>query len=1037
MPAASSLFSKTAAFISAIVVALCGAVATVASAQLVSARLHVEVRDARDLAIVGAVVAVTSGGKPVAELIADADGRGTFAALRPGRYEITVRAESFVTSTTRDVMLAPGVQATFVARLTPGGPNEHVDVTANANTLRIGTGTVGRSFDGDAMRAQPAPDRDVLSYMQQAAGVAPPAPGSRLSTQGNSAINSSGAREAANNFWLDGLDNNDLFLNRLIVNPSLDAVASVTLRQNTYDAEFGRSAGAHVDVALKSGGSVLGGAAYEFYRSGPRHLFGGTVGGPLMSGGRSFFFASAEGLSAHEADPRQAHVPTLAERNGDFSASGVPIIDPFTARPFAGNVIPASRISAASRSVIALYPTPNTTDAATNFATSLDATRVGINGTLKLDRRWRDADLASLRYSGSNDERDFPYVARNRNLPGFGMSSLDRGHSLGFAYTQVLSARALHSLRIGVTTSRRDNVPGQQGTDGFAALGIAGPALSSLDRAYPAIQVAGLETLGDDANLPVVRRTRTWHVVDSVTLERGRHQWKAGAELRTYRSDGDNHLFARGRMSFSGAFTGNGLADLLLGYPSFALLAVNNNRQALRTWAINGFVQDEWRPSSRVTISTGLRYEFAAPPTDADNRMRIFDRASNQLVDVGVGAVPSAGVFADRNNVAPRLGVSWDVSGRGDTVIRGGYGVFYDSGTLIETSALYFNPPYYSLQLYFPTASSLLRIEDPFPAARGVSPLTTVNSVDQHFKTAYSHQVSVGVEQTLGGITGAARYVGMFGRNLVRKRNINQPTPGPGALDARRPLAGFGDVLMVESQARSTYHGLQVSLDQPLRGAFEWHAAYTFSQSMDDASAFLASDGNDNTPQDSNNIGAEWGRSDFDVRHRLVVSGTWASSMTRAWWQRGWSASVLLSAQSGRPFTPRLSVDNSNTGNTGGATFASDRPDVLSGTAAPGQATYAYGGQTFVMPARYTFGNAGRNILTGPAYASVDALVSRRASLGGRAGRRLLELRLEVFNALNRHNAALPDSYIDHATFGQSLAAFPSRQFQLGVRLQF
>ncbi len=1009
----------------------------VADAQTATARLRVEVRDVRDLPIAAAEVQLKRTGASSTPAIqtTDPDGLAAFTALAPGAYDVIVTAQSFRPYTVRGVQLSGGLQASLPVRMTVGGPSERVEVTATATTLRIGTGASGRGLDGDVMRSLPSADRDVLTFVQQTAGVSPPAPGSRLSTQGNAAINSSGAREAANNFLLDGVDNNDLFLNRLIVNPSLDAVAGVTVRQNTYDAEFGRSAGAQIDVQLKSGTNVLSGTAYEFFRPAPRHLFGGTLGGPIGRRGRSFYFVSGEGIDANEEDARRAHVPTLAERAGDFSASGVTIIDPFTGAPFPGGVIPANRISAASRAAAALYPAPNLADATVNYSAAPDATRAAASLTLKTDHRLRANDLLSMRYSLSHDRRTYPYVARNRNLPGFGVSDLDRGHSLGIALTQVVTPRVLHTFRAGLTLSRRENTPGQQGVDGFAALGITGPALGAMDLAYPTILVAGFETLGDDANLPVVRRTRTLHLLDSLTMERGRHQIKAGVEFRAYRSDGDNHLFARGRMSFSGAFTGNGFADLLLGYPSFSLLGVNDNRQALRTWAINGFLQDEWRVSSSVTLSGGLRYEFAAPPTDADNRMRIFDATSRALVDVGTAGVSASGIARDLNNVAPRLGMSWDVTGGGTSIVRAGYGVFYDSGTLIENSALYFNPPYYTLQLFFPSPTALLRIENPYPSGRGVSPLTTVNSVDQQFRTAYAHQATAAFEQSLGGVVTTVRYTGAFGRHLVRKRNINQPLPGAGAIDPRRPLQGFGDILMVESQARSTYHGLQVSLDRRLHQGFATHAAYTFSRSMDDASAFLASDGNDNTPQDSRNLAAEWGRSDFDVRHRFVISATWeAPSTVTSWLLRHWQAGALFSAQSGRPFTPRLSVDNSNTGNTGGATFASDRPDVLTGTPAPGQATFTYGGQTFVLPAKYTFGNAGRNILTGPGYASMDARLSRRVAVGAR---RALEVRLEVFNAFNRRNGSLPDSFIDHPTFGQSLAAFAPRQWQIAARFAF
>jgi hypothetical protein len=206
---------------------------------------------------------------------------------------------------------------------------------------------------------------------------------------------------------------------------------------------------------------------------------------------------------------------------------------------------------------------------------------------------------------------------------------------------------------------------------------------------------------------------------------------------------------------------------------------------------------------------------------------------------------------------------------------------------------------------------------------------------------------------------------------------------------------------------------------------------------MDDTSAFLATDGDDNTPQDSRNLAAEWGPSDFDVRQRLVVTAQWAGPRTSGWRiARNWQTSAVFTAQSGRPFTPRVSVDNSNTGNVGGGTFAYDRPNVVIG-APPlpsGVTVVTYGGQSFAVAPRFTFGNAGRNSLVGPSYAALDAMVSRNVALGNR---RLLTLRLEIFNALNRNNYQLPDSFVDRATFGRSLAAFAPRQVQLAARFAF
>jgi outer membrane receptor protein involved in Fe transport len=613
------------------------------------------------------------------------------------------------------------------------------------------------------------------------------------------------------------------------------------------------------------------------------------------------------------------------------------------------------------------------------------------------------------------------------------VSTLDQGQHLAAGYTAAISSRVMSITRVGVHASRRDNRPGQSGFDGFAALGITGPSLPSDDLAYPAIELPGYETLGDDPNLPVVRRTRTVHVASQLAVEGTRHRLKFGGDVRTYRSDGFNHLFSRGQISFTGGATGHPVADLLIGRPSFTLIAANDNRQALRTWNVAGFVQDSWRAAPTLTIDAGVRYEYQSPPIDAENRMRIFDLAARALVPVGRGGIPRSGVRADRNNVAPRIGVSWDLSNNGTLIVRGGYGLFYDAGTLIEHSALYFNPPYFTLNVFAPFDAPL-EIRNPFPIEAGLTPPPAVNTLDPDFRTTYSHQAHAGVERVFGAFTLAGRYVTSRGRNLVRKRNINQPDPGPGPFDPRRPIEGFGDILLVESKASSTYHGLLVSADRQLFRGFAFHGAYTWSTSMDNASAFLASDGDDNTPQNSRDLASEWGPSDFDVRQRLVISGTWqVPAIGRSVLLRDWQVGAILTAQSGRPFTPRVSFDNSNTGNGAGATFGSDRPSVITGTPPPDIPIVRYGGHAFVIPRRFTFGSAQRNMLTGPGYAALDLLISRRVHVS----RRTLEVRLEIFNLLNRRNDRLPDSFVDRATFGQSLATFPAREMQLAARLTF
>lgn len=1021
-----------------------------ASAQTATATLFIEARDTSGAVVADVEVRLASQSTGIERIVTTSvQGTAVVPLLPAGVYTASAARPGFKKDVVTDLRLDAGGKGNLDLVLVPGPYEESVTVSADASRLRSGSSALGESFDGRTLVMMPVDQRDFLQFTYQSPGAATPAPGSRLSSEGNnSGVNVSGAREAANNFLLDGVDNNDLFLNRLVVTPGLDAIQEFTLVSNTYDAEYGRNSGAQVNVVLKSGGSRTRGSLFEYFRheaidargvfdlpSEPkplfrRHQFGGTLGGAIPKL-PSFYFVSLEGLRTRDAETRAANVPTAAERAGDFSASGIVLRDPMTGLPYPGNRIPASDLDPAGLRVAALYPDPNRAVAGQNLVTSPVGTTNGVRFTLKTDHRgWRETPFF-VRYSLTSDDRGLPFPEHDRNIPGFPLSNQDVGQNLAFGMTRALSPRVMNELRVGWNRLRRDNAPLAGAADPFTTLGITGPALGGDDRGYPAFVLGGYETIGDDTNLPVSRRTHTLHVSDSLSIERGRHQFKVGGELRHYASNGYNHLFARGQISFGGAYTGSALGDLLIGRPTLSLLAFNDNPQALRTTALNAFVQHDWRATSSLTINTGLRYELNMPPVDAHDRMRIFDLDTLTLRDVGVDGVPRSGVQTDRNNVAPRVGAAWELPGGGGLVLRGGYGIYYDSGTLIENSALYFNPPYFDLQVFFPQGAPLT-LADPFPTGGGFRPLPSVNTLASDFRTAVTEQGSLGLEGRLAGVEWAARYVGGHAQHLMRRRNINQPVPGSGDADARRPIAGYADILFIEPEGSSAYNALQVRLERQRASGLSFRAAYTWSKSIDDVSAFLQSEGNDNTPQDARNPGAERGLSDFDVRHRLSVAAVWMlpSNAARAWTHE-WQVSAIFAAQSGRPFTPRVGFDNSNTGNVGGA-FGYDRPNEVDPASAPAGAVF-YGGRAFVIAPPGTFGNAGRNILIGPAGASLDLSLGK----GFRAGGRRFETRLEVYNALNRSNLGLPDSFVDRSTFGRSLSASPKRGVQVVGRFEF
>lgn len=1021
-----------------------------AAAQTATATLRLDVRSHEGQPLRDVSLSIEHLETGIVRLVSTGeDGSTVVPLLPPGEYRVLARLNTYHPETVTGIHLSAGAKRVLEITMLPTTFQETVLVTGEAGRAEPGGGTIADTFEGRVLVMTPVEDRDFVRFAQQAAGAVPPAPGSRLSTQANTGVNVSGGREASNNFLLDGVDNNDLFLNRIVVTPSLDAIQEMTLLHNTYDAEYGRSSGAQVNVVLKSGGSTVRGTAFEYFRDEAldargvfdppgepkprfsRHQFGGTVGGPIRPL-RMFYFTSFEALRTRSADTRLARVPTTAQRAGDFGGTPIQLMDPFTGQPFPDNRIPAERIDPAGARVAALFPDPNRDDPSANFVASSEGERDRVQVAGKIDRGFGDSHQLMARYTLTADDQAVPYQARGHNIPGFGTSILDVGHNAAASLSQTLGPRAFNELRVGWNRLRRENIALSRGVDRFAGLGIRGPALAPVDQGYPAFTLAGYETLGDDPNLPVVRRTHMFHVSDALTLDRGRHQIRFGGEVRHYRSDGFNHVFARGQIGFTGAFTGDALGDLLLGLPTFSFIAKNDNPQALRTTAWNAFVQHDWRVTPRLTINAGLRYEYDTPPVDGADRMSIFDLDALELKPVGAGGVPRAGVEPDTNNLAPRFGFAWQLPRDIGLTFRGGWGFYYDSGTLIENSALYFNPPYFDLQTFFPS-DELLTLADPFPAGRGFTPLPSINTLAREFPSALTKQGSLGIEGRFAGLDYEVRYTGARGRNLPRRRNFNQPPPGPGPLDERRPIPGFADILIVEPAATSQYDALQVKVERQRANGLSLRAAYTWSRSRDDASAFLQSEGNDNTPQDARNPAAEWGPSDFDVPHRLSIGVVYAvPDGVRSAWLRNWHLSALMAVQSGYPFTPRVSFDNSNTGNVGGS-FGFDRPNEVPAANAPPDAVF-YDGRAFVIAPPFTFGSAGRNILRGPAQSSVDVAAARRFPVGRD---RHIEARLEIYNLFNRANYELPDSFVDRPTFGQSLAAGPPRQLQVAVRVSF
>jgi Carboxypeptidase regulatory-like domain/TonB dependent receptor len=1029
-------------------------------AQPVRGTIQGLVLDGSGAVVAGAQVVVTSDATAARHSVRS-DDRGWFVVtpLDPGAYHVEVthtgfrkHVQAFTLQVNQRLRLDVGLQ--------PGPVTETVTVSAPAVIDRTAT-SISSRFDPDRIANLPLDGRNFLELALLTAGSAPSAQGSAGSVRGDFTFNVNGAREDSNTFLLDGAYNFDPKLNTVAVRPPVDAIREFEVIGSTPDASFGKGAGAQVNVVTRSGANRVSATGYEFWRTKAfnarnyfapenepspefrRHQYGGSIGGPITKD-RVFFFADYEGTRLSEGITRVTNVPTLAERGGDFSASlFTPPTVPGFGVPFPGNRIPDLAQNPVGRALAELYPRPNRDAPFANFVSSPELNDDVDQFDTRMDYRAEGLSVTA-RYSFS-DRRFFePFAgATFAAVPGFGNEVPRRAQSFVASATKQVGSRLLNESRVAFTRVASSVLQEGQGVSINQEVGLPDLSANPRDWGLSLVNVAGFSSLGHEFNNPQQGRTNHWQIGDTLTWTTGRHLLRFGGEARLVRQEAFRDVQSRGLLSFtSQAFTGNALADLLLGLPTVTVGATLDNPQNLRASSYAAFVQDSFEVSPTVTLSAGVRYELNVPPVDADDRVTLYDPATGTLVPVGTGGMPRAGFDADRNNFAPRLGFAW--TARESTVVRGGYGISYDQAALAPNEFLYFNAPYFNLNTYF-TLPGLytLTLFDPFPAQFPLPLPKSATAVDRNLRTGFLHHYNVSVQQRWGSRrTVEIGYVGSLGRSLIAARDINQPAPSPQRPNLR-PNPLFDDITMIESRARSRFNALEFRLDQRLDRGVSATATYTLAKSMDDASAFFSSAGDANYPMDSNNPEGEWARSNFDVRHRFTLGGLWEIPIgpNRRFLRDGFGATCLgnwdLYAvavfQSGRPFTVGIhpDIDNSNTGRAALGFGANDRPNLAGDPSVSDQGPEGwFNTQAFAMPAFGTFGDVGRNTLDGPGFKNLNLALTRKVALS-RGG---LQLRLEVFNLFNWTNFDQPDNFLGSPTFGQILSAGAPRRFQLGIK---
>ena len=1042
----------------------------VVDAQTYRASVRGTVHDRNRAGIPGATVTLTNEGTGESRTITTGDvGEYAISSLAPGFYWIEVQGAGFEKRKQRLELLV-NEERRHNVELAVGNVGGVIVESTYGATLKKDTPALGTVIENHQVTGLPLDGRNFYELSLLVPGAVPPAQGSAGSVRGDFAFSVNGAREDANNFLLDGVYNVDPKLNTFGVRPSVDAIREFEMLTSTYDASFGRNPGAQVNVILNSGSNDFHGSLFEFHRNAAldarnffasasepepkyiRNQFGGSLGGPIKRD-RTFFFADYEGTRSREGITRITNVPTAAERSGNFSQSlfGIPT-NPFTGQPFDNGIIPEFFINSVGRTIAALYPLPNRDVPFQNFVSSPTLRDDNDSFDVRVDHSLTDRADLTFRYSFGERDLFEPFTGANFSLvPGFGDSVKRRSQNGMAALTLVLTPNLVNESRVAF--SRVAASVTQEASVLNSEVGLPTISPRARDAGLSFITLTGFSPLGDEGNNPQNSVTNVYQFLNNASYVRGDHLIKFGVDLRFSQQNAFRDVESRGRLQFSpfGQITGNALGDLLLGFPFLTSVARVDNPQQIRTESYNFFINDSYRITQRLTLTGGLRYEYNSPPVDAEDHANVYDVVSRSLVPVGTNGVPRSGFDADKNNFAPRVGFAWTIGDDQATVLRGGYGIYYDQSALAPAEALYFNSPFFDNNIFFSLPGLPLTLNDPFPSFFPFPLPDSALAIQRDLRTGYMQHWNFNIERQIGSKSVLElAYVGSKGTKLLTARDINQPQPSvlpPGLPFVPRPDPRFDDINLLESRANSNYNALQARFQQRLSHGLAALVSYTWSKSIDDASNFFSSAGDPNFPQNSYNVAAERGRSNFDVRHRLSASYSYALPFGKGrqylandgWLTTvlsGWETYGIVTLQSGRPFTVALlsEIDNSGTGRSILGFGANDRPNLVGDPDISGTTLQWFNTAAFAFPAPGTFGNAGRNVLDGPGFQNVNASLVKNTALTERVK---LQFRAEAFNLFNHPNFNLPDNFLGSPTFGRITSARDPRHMQFGLKLLF
>ena len=1063
------------------------------------------------------------------------DGAYILLELPVGHYQLHVEARSFQKYIQEGITLNVNETAQIPVHLVVGSESQQVQVTADAQLIQATVTSLGKVVQEREILDLPLNGRNFTQLGTLQPGVVPLTPGLKEAgssiRQGQSyAVN--GQRPESNNFLIDGANNFNGVDGGFVLKPPVDAVTEFRILTHNSAAEFGSSLGSTTNIITKSGTNRFHGAVYEFLRNDvfdatnyfaktteplKQNQFGAAVGGPIVKD-KTFFFAFYEGFRNREGETQGSTVPSVKERNGDFGELCDPkqgelfngagfcsnpnhqlvlIPTPGGPTPFPFNQLPPPFLSQFSQSLLNLFPLPNS---GLNVFTSTVTKREDFNqGGLRVDHYLTTNDTLNFRYM-INDRSGFdPLSPAGASVPGFPVTEDQRSQNFVATENHTFSPSMVGVFRFSFLRNKflfgERNSPESPRSLGFNY----DPSLSFASAA-PHLIVSSYTVVGAPITGPRRSYENAYDYSGSLSWVRGKHELKFGGgfqhqHINMLQGIASNGFFFFAPFPFNDAF-----ANFMIGQPVFFLQGRGDFGRGINGKSLNGYVQDSFKATRRLTLNLGLRYDLVSPYTEERDRMTLWipGRQSTVVPDAPEGllypgdkGVPRGLIPTFKKAFAPRVGLAYDATGNGNWLITSAYGLFYEpyyTGAGGPLQSPISAPPFLQTEQInlSPPPTPPLSFQDPYnnaPPAPGTfaTPLTNL-TLAPNLPLPYAQDWDLNVQRSLGrDMLLEVGYVGTKGTKLPRfieanptvyiPPDINAPnTPVSTAdnVDQRRIHSGcdlgdpesdckFASTGLITGIANSSYNALEASLRKRFSYGISFLGSYTWSHAIDDVSSFniagsssIQVAGENDLAQDPRNLAAERGPSLFDARHRFVFSYQWSlpffqSKQGKAQYVLGgWQLNGIFTAMSGTPFTVFDSQDASLQGSAPEITgFSANRPNLVAGqdqNAGPHK------------PGAWLNTDAFSRVIPDPlSPVQQFGTLGRNTALGPGytnwdfavtknfrlAESKSLQFRAEFFNVLNHTNFHIPNSDISSRTFNQILEAEPPRLVQFALKFLF